>query len=328
MELFSLFTENLLSPPILFFFLGIISGILKSGLEVPQQISKYLAIYLMMAIGFKGGVAIANTANINGTVISTILASMGAGFVQPFIGYYLLKLTTKLDDLTAAAVAAHYGSISIVTFIAAVNFLGINSIVYSGYIVAVLSLMEAPAILSGLLIAYKSKPEITKDSPKSIFYLMKEIVTSGSILLLMGSFFIGWISGSKGMQVMEGFLVTPFQGILTFFLLDMGILISKHLSDLKEFNLRLIIFCMYMPLIGSIIGIVLSLIIGLDVGTGFLLTVLISSSSYIVVTAAMRAALPQAKAAIYIPMSLAITFPFNITMGIPLYFVMAQKFLS
>jgi hypothetical protein len=137
MELFSLFTENLLSPPILFFFLGIISGILKSGLEVPQQISKYLAIYLMMAIGFKGGVAIANTANINGTVISTILAGMGAGFVQPFIGYYLLKLTTKLDDLTAAAVAAHYGSISMVTFIAAVNFLGINSIVYSGYIVAV-----------------------------------------------------------------------------------------------------------------------------------------------------------------------------------------------
>ena len=328
MELFSLFTENLLSPPILFFFLGILSGFLKSDLEIPEQISKYLAIYLMMAIGFKGGVAIAATENIDGKVIATILAGMGAGFFQPFIGYYLLKLTTKLDDLTAAAVAAHYGSISMVTFVAAVNFLGINSIIYSGYIVAVLSLMEAPAILSGLLIAYKSNPERLKDNSKSICCIIKEIATGGSILLLMGSFFIGWISGVKGMQAIEGFLVTPFQGILTFFLLDMGILISKHLSDFKEFNLRLIIFCIYMPLISSIIGVVLSVIIGLDIGTGFLLIVLISSSSYIVVTAAMRTALPQAKAAIYIPMSLAITFPFNITMGIPLYFVMAQRFLA
>lgn len=328
MELFNLFTDNLLSPPILFFFLGIISGLLKSDLEIPEQISKYLAIYLIMAIGFKGGVAIANTTNIDRMVVLTIVAGMGAGFFQPFIGYYLLKLTTKLDDLTAAAVAAHYGSISMVTFVAAVNFLGINSIIYSGYIIAVLSLMEAPAILSGLLIAYQSKPARSKDNSRSIFCLIKEIITSKSILLLMGSFFIGWISGNKGMQSMAGFLVTPFQGMLTLFLLDMGIVIAKHLSDLKEFNLPLMIFCIYMPLIGSLIGIASSIMIGLDIGTGFLLTVLISSSSYIVVTAAMGAALPQAKAAIYLPMSLAITFPFNITLGIPLYFIMAQKFLS
>jgi hypothetical protein len=328
MELFNLFAENLLSPPILFFFLGIISRILKSDLEIPEQISKYLSLYLIMAIGFKGGVAIANTHSIDKTVMLTILSGVGAGFIQPFIGYYLLKLTTKLDDLTAAAVAAHYGSISMVTFIAAVNFLGINSIIYSGYIIAVISLMEAPAILSSLLIAYKSRTEKTIDNSKSIFCVMKQILASGSILLLMGSFFIGWISGAKGMKLMEGFLVTPFQGILTLFLLDMGILVSKRLSDFKEFNLPLIIFCVYMPLMGSVIGIILALIIGLDVGTGFLLTVLISSSSYIVATAAMRTALPQAKAAIYIPMSLAITFPFNITIGIPLYFIMAQQFLS
>lgn len=328
MELFNLFAENLLSPPILFFFLGIISRILKSDLEIPEQISKYLSIYLIMAIGFKGGVAIANTHSIDKTVMLTILGGVGAGFVQPFVGYYLLKLTTKLDDLTAAAIAAHYGSISMVTFIAAVNFLGINSIAYSGYIIAIISLMEAPAIFSGLLIAYKSKAQRTINNSKSIFCVMKEIVASGSILLLMGSFFIGWISGAKGMKLMEGFLVTPFQGTLTLFLLDMGIVVSKRLSDFKEFNLRLIMFCIYMPLIGSVIGIMLGLIIGLDVGTGFLLTVLISSSSYIVATAAMRTALPQAKAAIYIPMSLAITFPFNVTMGIPLYFIMAQKFLS
>ncbi|WP_316354664.1 sodium-dependent bicarbonate transport family permease [Candidatus Trichorickettsia mobilis] len=328
MELFTSFTENLLSPPILFFSLGIISGLLKSDLEVPEQISRFFVMYIMMAIGFKGGIAIAETNTINSTVILTILAGMSAGFIQPFIGYYILKLTTKLDDLTAAAVAAHYGSISMITFVTAVNFLGINSIVYSGYIVAVLSLMEAPAIVSGLLIAYKSQPKMTKDNSQSLLKLIQEIVTNGSILLLMGSFFIGWMSGAKSMEKMEGFLVTPFYGILTFFLLDMGLLVSRHLSDLKEFNLKLVIFGIGMPLIGGVIGIALSVLIKLDLGTGFLFTVLISSASYIVVTAAMRTALPQAKAAIYVPMSLAITFPFNITIGIPMYFAVAQKFLD
>lgn len=327
-ELFSFFVENLLSPPILFFLLGIISGVLKSNLEIPEQISKYLAIYLMIAIGFKGGVVISETTNVDSKAILTILAGIIAGFIQPFIGYFFLKHTTRIDKLTAAALAAHYGSVSLVTFVTAINFLELNSIIYSGYIISVLSLMEAPAILSGILIAYTSKQKNLGNQHQLKPFLLKEVFTNGSILLLLGSFFIGWVSGTQGMQKMDGFVISPFQGILSLFLLDMGLLITKHLTELKEFTIKLALFGIYMPLIGSVIGISLSILIGLDLGTGFLFTVLISSASYIVVTAAMRTSLPEARAAIYIPMTLAVTFPFNITLGIPFYFTLAQKFLA
>jgi len=327
MEIFDVFLQNLLSPAILFFVLGIVAGFLKSDLNVPDQISRYLAIYLMMAIGFKGGVAIAETPEINIQIILAIVAGIITGFTQPFIGYALLRYTTKLDKATAAAVSAHYGSISMVTFVTAVSFLNANEVVYAGYIVAILALMEAPAILTGLFIAHKAEPQTIKSSEKATPRLTKEIFTNGAILLLTGSFLIGWISGTGGMQKMHGFLVEPFQGILAFFLLDMGLVVSREMQHLKEFNFKLIIFGIYMPLISSLVGLTISWAIGLDVGTGFLFTVLIASASYIAVTAAMRLALPQAKAAIYIPMTLAITFPFNVAIGIPLYFSIAQKIL-
>lgn len=281
----------------------------------------------MMAIGFKGGVAIAETPEINGTIIAAIAAGITTGFLQPFIGYALLKLTTKLDSPTAAAISAHYGSISMVTFVTAVSFLNANHIVYAGYIVAILALMEAPAILTGLFIAHKAEPKTIKATEKATPRLSREIFTNGAILLLTGSFLIGWASGTEGMAKMSGFLVDPFQGLLAFFLLDMGLVVSKEMHHLREFNWKMILFGIYMPLIGSVIGLSLSWLIGLDLGTGFLFTVLVASASYIAVTAAMRLALPQAKAAIYIPMTLAITFPFNIAFGIPLYFALAQKIL-
>lgn len=327
MAILDVFLQNLLSPAILFFLLGVVAGFLKSDLNVPDQISRYLAIYLMMAIGFKGGVAIAETPEINGQIISAILAGIITGFVQPFIGYALLRFTTKLDSPTAAAVAAHYGSISMVTFVTAVSFLNSNQVVYAGYIVAILALMEAPAILTGLFIAHKAEPKTIKATEKAAPRLSREIFTNGAILLLTGSFLIGWASGTEGMAKMHGFLVEPFQGLLAFFLLDMGLVVSREMHHLREFNFKLVIFGIYMPLIGSVIGLTISWLIGLDVGTGFLFTVLVASASYIAVTAAMRLALPQAKAAIYIPMTLAITFPFNIAFGIPLYFALAQRIL-
>lgn len=327
MGILELFTANLLSPPILFFALGIIAGIIKSDLDVPEQISRYLSIYLMMAIGFKGGVAIAETPEIDGQIIATIFAGLIVGFLQPFLGYYLLKMTTKLDSTTAAAVSAHYGSISMVTFVTAVSFLDANTVIYAGYIVAVLAMMEAPAILSGLYIAHRANPRTLKDADKKNKKLAREIFTNGAILLLSGSFVIGWATGASGMEKMHGFLVEPFHGILALFLLDMGLLVSRQIHHLKEFTPKLCLFGIYMPLIGAAIGLGLSYAIGLDLGTGLLFTVLIASASYIAVTAAMRLALPQAKAAIYIPMSLAITFPFNIIIGIPLYFAIAEKIL-
>lgn len=319
-----LFLQNILSPAILFFALGIIAGFLKSDLEVPEQIARYLSIYLMMAIGFKGGVAISQTPEFNSQIICVILLGILTGFTQPFIGYFFLKKTTKLDTETAAAVAAHYGSISMVTFVTATTFLETNNISYGGYIVAVLALMEAPAILTGLYIVQKNSNKKNGRSPK----IGREIFTNGAILLLTGSFIIGWLSGDRGMQKMHGFMVEPFQGILAFFLMEMGLVVSRQMTHLKEFNLRLVLFGIYMPLIGCIIGLILSYIIGLDVGSATLFIVLIASASYIAVSAAMRIALPKAKAGIYIPMTLAITFPFNIAIGIPLYFYLAQKFLG
>lgn len=327
MEFIALIEKNLLTPPILFFALGILAGAIKSDLHVPKSISRYLSIYLMMAIGFKGGVAIANTPDLNGEVIYTALAGIIFGFIQPFLGYALLKCTTRIDSATAAAVAAHYGSISMVTFATAASFLDANAIIYAGYIVAILALMEAPAIMSGLFIAKKAMPkEQQYDEDKS--KLAREIFTNGAILLLLGSFIIGWLTGESGMQKVAGFLDEPFHGILCLFLLDMGILVARNLKHLKSFSWSLVLFGIYMPLIGASVGIGMSAIIGLDLGTAFLFTVLCASASYIAVSAAMRLALPEAKAAIYVPMSLAITFPFNIVFGIPLYYAAVQIVLN
>tara|TARA_A100000171_G_scaffold52056_1_gene68770 strand:+ start:920 stop:1906 length:987 start_codon:yes stop_codon:yes gene_type:complete len=327
-NILDLFTQNLLSPPLLFFILGIIGGVLKSDLDVPEQIGRYFAIYLMMAIGFKGGVAISETPEINRQVIITVLAGLATGFTQPFLGYSLLRWTTKIDRPTAAAVSAHYGSISMVTFVTAAGFLEANHIIYAGYIVAILAMMEAPAILTGLFIAHRAEPKTIQSTEKATPRLSREIFTNGAILLLTGSFIVGALTGAKGLAKMSGFLVDPFQGVLSFFLLDMGLVVSRQLHHLKEFNLRLCLFGIYMPLFGATVGLGLSYFIGLDLGTGLLFTVLIASASYIAVSAAMRLALPQAKAAIYIPMSLAITFPFNISIGIPLYFSLAKYLLE
>jgi hypothetical protein len=327
MDFLSLISQNILSPAILFFALGLIAGLLKSDLEVPDSISRYLSLYLMMAIGFKGGVAIANTASFNGEILLAIGAGLIFGFLQPFLGYGLLKLTTRIDNPTAAAVAAHYGSISIVTFATAAAFLNTNSTVYAGYIVAIVALMEAPAILSGLFIAHRTAPE-TSSHTQEQKKLSREIFTNGAILLMSGAFLIGWITGPAGMQKIEGFINTPFQGILCLFLLDMGLVVAKNVHHLRNFTIPLALFGIYMPLIGACIGLGASWVIGLDVGTGTLFTVLCASASYIAVPAAMRLALPEAKAAIYIPLSLAITFPFNVTLGIPLYFAGAKALLG
>ena len=271
--------------------------------------------------------AIANTTDFTLEVFETIFAGVLIGFLQPFLGYALLRLTTKIDSPTAAAVAAHYGSISMVTFATATAFLNTHNVIYAGYIVAILALMEAPAILAGLFIAHRAEPK-TLNHVNEEKKLAREIFTNGAILLLFGSFLIGWITGQDGMDKVGGFLSTPFQGILCLFLLDMGLLVAKNLHQIRALTLPLILFGIYMPLLGSLIGVGTAYMIGLDVGSGTLFTVLCASSSYIAVPAAMRLALPEAKAGIYLPMSLAITFPFNVTFGVPLYYAMASHFLG
>ncbi len=297
MEFLHLISQNILSPAILFFALGIAAGFVKSDLEVPDSISRYLSIYLMMAIGLKGGVAIANTHEFTPQILAAIGSGFAVSFLLPFLSYGLLRITTNLDRPTAAAVAAHYGSISMVTFATATAFLKSHEIAYAGYIVAILALMEAPAILSGLFIAHKTAPE-TRTHKNEEKKLSREIFTNGAILLLFGAFIIGWITGQPGFDKVSGFLDAPFQGILCLFLLDMGLMVAKNLHHLKSFTWPLALFGIYMPLTGASIGLGISWLIGLDVGTGTLLTVLCGSASYIAVPAAMRLALPEAKAAI------------------------------
>ncbi len=327
MDFLHIISQNILSPAILFFVLGILAGFIKSDLEVPESISRYLSIYLMMAIGIKGGVAIANTPEFTWTIVAAIGAGFAMSLLTPFLSFAILKTTTSIDKPTAAAIASHYGSISIVTFATAAAFLKSNEIAYAGYIVAILALMEAPAIFSGLYLAHKSSPE-TRSHKSEEKKLFREIFTNGAILLLFGAFIIGCITGQPGMDKVAGFLDAPFQGILCLFLLDMGLVVTKNVGQLKKFTWSLAVFGIYMPLIGASLGLLISWVIGLDVGTGTLFAVLCGSASYIAVPAAMRLALPEAKASIYLPMSLAITFPFNVALGVPLYFAIANKILA
>ena len=328
MEFLALITQNLLLPAPLFFLLGLSSGFFKSDLTIPDSISSYLSIYLMMAIGFKGGVAMAHLGMPKVEVLYVITAGIAMSYFMPYLAYDILRKTTKLDNPTAAALAAHYGSISMVTFAAAISFLKSHEIHFAGYIVAVLALMEAPAIISGLHIAHKTAPETLVHKPEEKTFLTRDIFTNGAIMLLLGSFLIGWLTGDNGMEKMRAFLVDPFQGVLALFLLDMGLLVAKKLHHIRRFTLPLVLFGFYMPLIGAAGGLCISKLIGLDVGTATLFTVLCASASYIAVPAAMRLALPEAKASIYVPMSLAITFPFNVAIGVPLYYTCAAWLLG
>lgn len=317
-----LLSQNLLSPAIYFFILGIIAGALKSDLNVPESMGRYLSIYLMMSIGFKGGTSISELNSVSYILIYTIFAAIFISAVIPFIGFFILKFSTTLDKPTAAALAAHYGSVSVVTFAAAVNFLEVNKIFYSGYMVSILAIMEVPAILSGLYIAHKCAPETNKHK-KEENILAKEIFTNGAVLLMIGSFIAGIFTGKPGLDQLHGFLVAPFKGILCLFLMDMGLLVTKRFQNLKAISFNVIAFGIYMPIISIIFAILITKFVKMSNADSFLFLTLAASSSYIAVPAAMRLALPEAKTSIYMPISLGVTFPFNIIFGIPVYFYLS-----
>lgn len=328
-ELFQLALGNLLSPMVLFFALGVAAGSFKSDLSVPEAISKGLSLYLMLAIGFKGGVELASN-GFAGTVAIALLLAIVLSLILPVIAYALLRASTRLDTLNAAAIAAHYGSVSVVTFVAATGFLEFRAIPFEGYVVAMMALMETPAIVSGLLLARASSEDgrVGARTPRFSKEVAREVFLSGSVVLLIGSFSIGWISGDKGMTVMAPAIVDPFKAVLTVFLLDMGLLVGRRLRDFQLVGWRVIGFGLYMPLVGGAIGLLAAYAIGLSQGGMTLVTVLSASASYIVVPAAMRLALPQANPAIYVTLSLAVTFPFNLIVGIPLYNAAAQFLAS
>jgi len=321
---FDLALTNLLSPMILFFVLGFAAATLRSDLQIPEQIGKALALYLMLAIGFKGGAAM-STGGFDATFLGTVAIGIGLSFAMPFLGFAVLRATTRLDLPTAAAVAAHYGSISAVTFVTAVGFLALQGVEHETYLVAVMALMETPAIITGLLLARQAQHAggrslRVQNSSKD---LLREILLNCSVVVLVGAFVIGWLTGQSGLDKVSAFVVEPFLGVLCLFLLDMGLLAARQLRGATGLGIGTIAFALYMPLIGAACGLAGGVLVGLSLGGTLLLAVLGASASYIAVPAAMRIALPQANAAVYLTLSLAITFPFNILVGIPLYFSLA-----
>lgn len=308
---------NLMVPTIMFFALGLVASVVRSDLSIPEGAAKFMSLYLLLSIGFKGGHSLAQ----HGLQFDLLLA-LGVGitlsFMIPLIAFALLRTMTRLDVLNAAAVAGHYGSISIVTFVAAASLLELTGIASDGYMVAVAAAMEVPAILSALWIARRYGQGT--DGHLS----MRELFANGSVVLLVGAFVIGAATQDKGMEMIAPFVVTPFTGILCLFLLDMGLNAGHSLLRNKHMlSYGLFAFGVLMPTISAVLAWGLGSAIGLQTGSLFLLMVLAASASYIAVPAAMKIALPKAESGIYLTLSLGVTFPFNITVGLPLYLWLA-----
>lgn len=320
-SIFDLAATNLLSPMILFFVLGLSASLARSDLSIPEAIAKGMSLYLMMAIGFKGGAGVA-AHGIEAKLIAAIVAGLVLSAAIPLIAFALLQVTTKLSRVDSAAIAAHYGSISIVTFLAATQVLNTADIPYESYLVAVAAAMETPAIIVALWLARNGSTDARLDGT-----MLREVMLNGSIVMLVGAFLIGWATGAKGLEAISSFIVDPFKGVLCLFLLDMGVVAGRGLREgRKSLTPPVVLFGLYMPLIGAVLGLLAARLVGLSQGGTALLITLAASSSYIAVPAALRLALPEAKPSIYVPLSLGVTFPFNLTIGIPLYLALASLF--
>jgi uncharacterized protein len=318
-DILSLAAENLLSPMILCFALGLFAALARSELTVPEAAAKALSIYLLFAIGFKGGVAVADH-GLDGRLLAALAGGVLLSFVIPFVAFALLQVLTGMSRLDAAAVAAHYGSISIVTFVTGTSVLTGRGLDPEGYMVAVAAAMEAPAIISALWLATRGSNGASRMDAE----LWREILLNGSIVLLVGSFVIGLVTGAEGMARIESFIVSPFQGVLCLFLLDMGLVAGRGLRASRgALGAGAVVFGIVMPVVGAAFGLGMGLMLGLSTGGVALFMTLAASASYIAVPAAMRVALPEANPSIYLTLSLGVTFPFNLTIGIPAYVAVA-----
>ena len=322
MEILDAIRANLLSPAVLFFVLGLIAAITKSDLKFPEPLYVGLTIYLLVAIGFKGGVAIAEAGIAK--VWLPALAAMVLGALIPMWTYPLLRFGGKLPGVDAAAIAAHYGSVSAVTFIAATNYLKAIDQPFENYATAFLAVMESPAILVGVVLGKIAMKKTGEASGASLRTAVHEALFGRSIFLLVGALVVGALCGEPGMKKVEAFFVTPFQGVLTLFLLEMGVVAGRRVGDLRKVGPFLLAFGILVPLVNGALGVLLGKFTGLSLGGATLLGVLSSSASYIAAPAAIRMSLPEANPTLYLTSSLAITFPFNITVGIPIYLAVAR----
>lgn len=321
---FSLVASNLLNPPVLFFALGALAHFLRSDLEIPQPLPKFFSLYLLLAIGFKGGVEL-HESGLGGPVIATLAAAMGMALFVPLWTWTILR--RRLDAANAAAVAATYGSISAVTFIAATAFLAQLGLASSGYMVAAMALMESPAIVVGIALARRAGAGASPTNGQGAgwSHLLRDSFANGSVLVLSGALAIGWATGSSGKEALAPFTDGIFRGMLCLFLLDMGIVSARRVGALRELGWFPVAFAVLVPLANAALGIVVARWLGLDQGDALLFVALCASASYIAVPAALRLALPEANPGLYVSMALALTFPFNIVVGLPLYMGAIQR---
>jgi len=334
--------HNFLDPAILFFLLGLMAGMFKSNLEIPPQISRFLSLYLLMALGLKGGFALA-ASGIGGTVALSLGCAVLLAVVVPLAGHALLR--RFLSGYDAAALAAAYGSVSAVTFITATQFLDNQGIAYGGHMAAAMALMESPAIVIAVLFANRLRREAdarlvasggtaalaAHGGPSShggIGAILRESLTDGAQLVLLGSLAIGMITGDAGKEAMQPFSGGLFKGMLALFLLDMGLLAARSMAGIRGRSPWLLAYGVVAPPVHAVLALGLAMAAGLGVGDGALLMVLAASASYIAVPAAVRMAIPEANPSLYIGMALAVTFPVNVLLGIPLYTQAAAHMLS
>ncbi len=316
--------QTFTSPVVLFFILGLFAAFVRSDLAIPEAIAKGLSLYLMAAIGLKGGVAVAKS-GLNETVALALLAGIGASFLLPLVAYWVLRTFGRLDQLNSGAVAAHYGSVSVVTYVTAVEIFELGAIPAAGFMVAVLAAMETPAILSGLMLAKRGGD---KDETQERGEMLREVFLNASVVLLLGSFAIGMIAGPDGFAEVSPFFEAGFKGVLCLFLLDMGMIAARRIMNSRAITMRLAAIAIALPLFNGTLGVLAGAAIGLDVGSTAAFGVLCASASYIAVPAAMRLALPKADPGIYLTMSLSITFPFNILVNIGLLSAFASYIVN
>lgn len=327
--------NNLLDPAVLFFVFGVTAGLLRSNLEVPPQIARFLSLYLLMSVGLKGGFSLAQ-AGFGPQVIASLTAAALLSLAVPALGYLLLRrLLSRFD---AAAVAATYGSVSATTFITATQYLQVQGIDFGGHMAVALVLMESPAILMAMALAAWARRQ-SADGPRpqaasegaatnrgpSMGHVVREAFTDGANLLLLGSLVIGFATGDRGKAMMEPFSGALFKGMLALFLLDLGLLVARQLPGLRQVHPALLAYGILGPLVHGLMALGLAALIGLPAGDTILLVVLAASASYIVVPAVLRHAIPEANPGIYLGLSLAVTFVFNILIGIPLYTEVVQR---
>lgn len=308
---------NLASPPVLAFVLGLIAVSLKADLRLPDAVYQATSMYLLLAIGLKGGVALRQAAI--GDVVAPIAAAVVLGVIIPLLAFTALRLVTRLSAVDRGAMAAHYGSTSLVTFTAALVFLEAAGVSYEGYVATLLTVLEIPGIIIGLLLAGSALK-----GGGSWGESLREVITGRSVLLLAGGLVIGVITGSDGYARIEPFFGALFTGVLTLFLLEMGVLAGRRLGDVRRAGVGLIGFAIIFPLISGALGIVGGVVVGMSPGGSMVLGVLCASASYIAAPAAVRLALPEANPGITLTSSLGITFPFNLVIGIPVYWALAQ----